>query len=301
MTPDELAAARTARYFPGFRPFRVDTSGTQINGVIGGNGPPLLLLQGWPQTHLEWRHVAPALAERFTVIATDLRGYGDSGKPADGERHAGYSKRAMAQDQLEVMRHFGFERFAVAGHDRGGRVAYRMALDHPQAVAKLAVLDIVPTLKVYSSVTREFATAYFHWFMLIQPAPIPETLLAGKAAAFLREFPFRGAIPSAIDENIFAEYVRCFAQPETLHATCEDYRAAATIDLDHDRHDLQQRVQCPVLVLWGQRGAMHHLFDVLDTWRERAATVYGKALPAGHWLPEECPVEVSAALLEFLS
>src|SRR5687768_17732191 len=171
-------------FFPGFERFRRTTSGAEINGVVGGSGPPVLLLQGWPQTHLEWRHVAPALAQRFTVVATDLRGYGDSGKPADGENHAGYSKRAMAQDQVEVMRALGFERFALVGHDRGGRVAHRLALDHPQAVTKLAVLDIVPTRTVNTTVTKELATFYFHWFFLIQPAPLPETLLAGKNADF---------------------------------------------------------------------------------------------------------------------
>lgn len=288
-------------FFPGFIPFRRPTSGATINGVIGGNGPPLLLLQGWPQTHIEWRFVAPKLAERFTVIATDLRGYGDSSKPPDGENHSGYSKRSMAQDQLEVMREFGFAQFAVVGHDRGGRVAHRMALDHPQAVTRLAVLDIVPTHTVYTTVTRELASAYFHWFFLTQPAPLPETLLAGKAEFFLRNFPFRNLSATVIDDAAFGEYVRCFADPSTLHAMCEDYRAGATIDLEHDEHDLGRKVECPVLALWGARGAMHHLYDILETWRPRAAGVYGQALPAGHWLPEECPDDVSAALLTFLS
>lgn len=288
-------------FFPGFTSFRRQTSGATINGVIGGSGPPLLLLQGWPQTHIEWRFVAPKLAEHFTVVATDLRGYGDSSKPPDGENHSGYSKRAMAQDQVEVMQQLGFEQFSVAGHDRGGRVAHRMALDHPYAVRRLAVLDIVPTLTVYTTVTRELASVYFHWFFLTQPAPLPETLLAGKAEFFLRNFPFRsfggGAI---IDDAAFAEYARCFDDPATLHAMCEDYRAAASIDLEHDKQDLDRKIECPVLALWGARGAMHHLYDVLETWRARATNVYGEALPAGHWLPEECPAELSAVLLTFL-
>lgn len=288
-------------FFPGFRPFRIATSGAEINGVVGGNGPPLLLLQGWPQTHIEWRHVAPALAERFTVVATDLRGYGDSSKPADGEKHAGYSKRAMAQDQVEVMRALGFERFAAVGHDRGGRVAHRLALDHPQVLTKLAVLDIVPTRTVYTTVTKELATVYFHWYFLIQPAPLPETLLAGNAEFFLRNFPFRGLIPGTIDAGAFAEYLRCFSDPATLHAMCEDYRAAASIDLTHDAQDQDRKISCPLFVLWGNRGAMHRLYNVLDTWRPHATDVYGKALDAGHWLPEECPAEVSASLRAFLA
>ena len=289
------------RCFPGFKRIHIATSGAEINGVVGGSGPPVLLLQGWPQTHLEWRHVAPALARRFTVVATDLRGYGDSSKPPEGENHAAYSKRAMAQDQVEVMRQLGFERFAVAGHDRGGRVACRLALDHPQAVSRLALLDIVPTRTVYTQVSKNLATWYFHWFFLIQPAPLPEMLLAGQAEPFLRDFAFRGLIPDAIDEPVFAEYLRCFADPHTLHAMCEDYRAGASIDLQHDEADLGTPLRCPTLVLWGVHGAMHRLFDVLETWRPRAPEAHGKALPAGHWLPEECPQEVSAALTDFFA
>jgi haloacetate dehalogenase len=288
-------------WFPGFKPFRIATSGAEINGVVGGSGPPVLLLHGWPQTHLIWRHVGPALAQRFTVVATDLRGYGDSSKPHEGENHASYSKRAMAQDQVEVMRRLGFERFAVVGHDRGGRAACRMALDHSQAVTRLVLLDIVPTRTVYTQVSKNLATWYFHWFFLIQPAPLPEMLLAGQAAPFLRNFAFRGLIPDAIDEPVFAEYLRCFADPQTLRAMCEDYRAGASIDLQHDEADLATPLRCPVLVLWGVHGAMHRLFDVLGTWRPRAPQAQGKALPAGHWLPEECPQEVSAALMEFLA
>jgi haloacetate dehalogenase len=259
----------------------------------------VLLLHGWPQSLLEWRALAPLLAAHFTVVATDLRGYGESSKPDAGRDHSGYAKRAMALDQIEVMRALGYERFAVVGHDRGGRVAHRMALDHPGAVTRLAVLDIVPTLKVYSTVNKALASAYFHWFFLIQPAPLPESMLERSAELFLHTI-LGTAAAGAIPERIFAEYLRAFREPHTLHAMCEDYRAAASVDLEHDRADLANPVRCPLLALWGERGAMHALYDVAATWRERAADVRGKALPGGHWLPEEVPEELFAELLPFL-
>jgi haloacetate dehalogenase len=285
--------------FPGFEPLRIQVSGATIHGVQGGDGPPLLLLHGWPQTHAEWHRIAPELAKHFSVVALDLRGYGDSSKPADGANHAGYSKREMARDGVEVMERLGFERFAVVGHDRGGRVAHRMALDHADRVSRLVVIDIVPTLKLYSTVTKPFATAYFHWFFLIQPAPLPETLLGGNAEFFLRAV-FRGLIPQVITGEVFANYLRCFSDPAALHAMCEDYRAAASIDLEHDQDDITRKVGCPLLALWGERGAMQPLYDVLATWRERASDVRGKALPGGHWLPEELPQELLAELMGFL-
>jgi haloacetate dehalogenase len=290
----------TLQFFPGFEAFRLDTGEAVINGVKGGHGPPLLLLQGWPQTHVEWHRLAPMLAQQFTVVATDLRGYGDSSKPADGENHEGYSKRSMAKDQVVVMRQLGFDRFLVVGHDRGGRVAHRMALDHPEQVAKLAVLDIVPTYKMYKDVTREFASLYFHWFFLIQRAPLPETLLAGKGEFLLRNWAFGGLAPGVITGETFAEYLRCFEDPATLHAMCEDYRAGATIDLEHDNADLDKKIQCPLLALWGADGVMERLYDVLGTWRERASNVQGKSLPGGHWLPEQLPNEVYTELVSFL-
>jgi haloacetate dehalogenase len=291
----------TPRFFPGFKPLRIVTEEATITGVTGGSGPPLLLLHGYPQTHAEWHRIAPALAQHFTVVATDLRGYGDSSKPADGVAHEGYSKRSMARDQIAVMKILGFSRFAVVGHDRGGRVAHRMALDHPAAVSRLAVLDIVPTYKLYSSVTKEFATAYYHWFFLIQPAPFPETLIGNSADFCLRESMFRGLIPSVISDELYAEYLRCYQNPATLHAMCEDYRAAAAIDLQHDRNDLGTKVQCPLLAVWGSKGTMDPLYDVLATWRERASDVRGRSLPGGHWLPEQLPDELAAELLQFLS
>jgi len=292
----------TLRFFPGFKAVREQTTGAIINGVIGGSGPPILLLHGWPQTHIEWHKVAPMLAKHFTVVATDLRGYGDSSKPPDGDNHEGYSKRATARDQVELMRLLGFNRFAVVGHDRGGRVAHRMALDYPTTITHLAVLDIVPTYKLYTTVTKEFATVYFHWFFLIQPAPIPETLLGNSAEFFLRNLSMsRGVYPNIITNDAFAEYLRCFQDPATLHAMCEDYRAGATIDLEHDKADLNKMIQCPLLTIWGEKGAMPSLYDVIATWQERASDVKGKSLPGGHWLPEQLPNEVYTELVSFLS
>lgn len=290
----------SAGLFPGFTAFRIETEEAMINGVMGGRGPPLLLLHGYPQTHAEWHRIAPALAQRFTVVATDLRGYGDSGKPADGRHHEGHCKRSMARDQIAVMKKLGFERFAVVGHDRGGRVAHRMALDYPNVVSRLAVLDIVPTLRLYSSVTKEFATVYYHWFFLIQPAPIPETLIAGNEDFYLRFGMFRGLVPSVIPDHVYAEYLRCYQDPATLHAMCEDYRAAASIDLEHDKADLDTKVRCPLLTIWGSKGAMDPLYDVLESWRERASDVRGRSLAGGHWLPEQVPDELTAELLTFL-
>jgi haloacetate dehalogenase len=290
----------TVSLLPEFRAARIDVPGARINAVIGGHGPPLLLLHGWPQNLNEWHHVAPQLAQHFTVIAPDLRGYGDSSKPVDGDNHLSYSKRAMAADQVAVMQQLGFERFAVVGHDRGGRVAHRMALDHVERITRMAIIDIVPTLTVYDTVNKALATAYYHWFFLIQPTPIPETLLAGQGEFFLRNL-FRGLDERALSKEVFANYTRCFNDPATLHAMCEDYRAAASIDLEHDKADLDSKIACPLLVLWGERGAMHGLYDVLATWHERANDVRGKALPGGHWLPEEIPTSVVAELIPFLT
>lgn len=286
-------------HFPGFEPFRIDTAGATIHGVKAGQGPAVLLLHGWPQTLAEWHVVAPLLAKDFSVVATDLRGYGRSSKPADGNNHEGHCKRSTARDQVEVMERLGHTRFAVVGHDRGGRVAHRLTLDHPERVTRLAVLDIVPTLKVYSTVTKPLATAYFHWFLLIQPAPLPETLLGNNGEFFLRAL-FRGLGPARMPESIFAEYLHAFRDPATLHAMCEDYRAAATIDLEHDSADLATKITCPLLALWGEKGAMHALYDVAATWRERADDVTGKAVPGGHWLPEEIPQIIHQELRAFL-
>jgi haloacetate dehalogenase len=290
-TPQQ-ASSSAARFFPGFKSEKIQTGGAAIQAVWGGQGPPLLLLHGHPQSHVEWHKVAPELAKEFTVVAADLRGYGDSSKPADGVNHAGYSKRAMAQDQVEVMRHLGFERFAIVGHDRGGRVAHRMMLDHADRITKGAVIDIVPTYKVYHSVTKELATAYYHWFFLIQPAPFPETVIGRSLESFVRQ---GSSTPEA-----YAEYLRAFRDPATVHAACEDYRAGASIDLEHDEADMSRKISCPVLVLWAEKGAMHRLYDVLGTWRERASDVRGKPLPGNHFLPEELPDQTLTELRAFL-
>ena len=285
---------------PGFKELQQETSGATINFVIGGEGPGLLLLHGSPQTHTMWRKVAPSLSKQFTVVIPDLRGYGDSSKPQDGENHSGYSKRAMAQDQVELMKSLGFNKFPVVGHDRGGRVAHRLALDHEDIVQKVVVLDIVPTYKLFHPVTKEFATVYFHWFFLIQPAPFPETLIGNNVEFYLKARTFNRVPTGAIDSRVFAEYLRCFREPTAVHANCEDYRAAASIDLEHDAADLDKKIACPVLALWAEQGAMHPLYNVLDTWRERASNVSGKPLPGGHFLPEESPQAVLEELQKFL-
>jgi haloacetate dehalogenase len=289
-----------AEFFPGFKKITKKTSGATINFVTAGNGPGLLLLHGYPETHIEWRKIAPQLAQKFTVVASDLRGYGDSSKPSDGENHFGYSKRATAQDQVEVMASLGFQKFSAVGHDRGGRVAHRMALDHPDRVTKVAVLDIVPTYKLFHNVTKEWATASFHWFFLIQNAPFPETVI-GNSAEFWLKSRFGRLPPAALNNEAFAEYLRCFRDPAMIHATCEDYRAGASIDLDHDAADLDRKVSCPLLALWGEHGDMHRLYNVLDTWRERASNVSGKPVPSGHFIAEEIPDVLLTELNSFLS
>jgi haloacetate dehalogenase len=290
----------TPDFFPGFKQISIKTSGATINGVMGGSGPPLLLLHGYPQSHLEWHKISPMLTKNYTVVATDLRGYGDSSIPEDGINHFGYSKRATAQDQVEVMEQLGFKSFSLAAHERGARVGHRMALDHPTKVQKLVVMDIVPTHKLYASTNKEFASAYWHWFFLIQDAPFPETLLSNNARFFFKERVFYGMIPKFIPEEIYKEYLRHFKNPANMHAMCEDYRAGATIDLEHDEQDMNVKITCPVLALWGANGVMGTQFNVIETWRERALNISGKSLPCGHWLPEQLPEQVYEELNKFL-
>lgn len=291
-----------AELFPGFAARRVVTSGAEIACVVGGSGPPLLLLHGYPQTHAMWHRIAAQLAERFTVVASDLRGYGDSSKPEGGPRHENYSKRAMAADQVEVMRALGFVRFRLAGHDRGARVAHRLTLDHPHAVERLAVLDISPTRIMYGRTDKAFATAYYHWFFLIQPFDLPERLIGADPVYYLRKKIggwSRGM--TYFDPRALAEYERCFCNRATIHASCEDYRAAAAIDLEHDAADADSRIECPVLALWGDEGVVNRLFKPLEDWRSVARDVRGRALRSGHFLAEEAPEDTLQELLSFFA
>jgi len=286
--------------FPGFTTRRVATSGAEIHCVVGGDGPPLLLLHGYPQTHAIWHRVAPRFAERYTVVCSDLRGYGDSSKPESDDRHAAYSKRSMALDQVELMQALGFPRFKLVGHDRGGRVAHRLCLDHPQAVERVAVLDISPTVAMYDGTDMAFATAYYHWFFLIQPFDLPERLIGADPLYYLRrKLGGWGSNLSHFDPRAMAEYERCYSDPATIHASCEDYRAAATIDLEHDKADSHARIECPLLALWGEKGVVHRLFDPIADWKKVARDVRGRALPCGHYLAEEVPDETLTELLAF--
>lgn len=285
--------------FDGFELERCEVEGLAIRTRhrLSRGKPPLLLLHGNPQTHLMWHAVAPRLAERYSVVATDLTGYGESDKPPTTPDHAPYSKRAMARTQVALMRRFGFERFFVAGHDRGGRVAYRMALDHPERVAKLAVLDIVPTWEAYKRADMAFGMSYFHWFFLAQPFDLPERLIGAAPDLYWQRHTSREPKgPGFFAPEALADYLRCFRNPATIHAICEDYRAAATVDMDQDEADRRagHRMDPPVLALWGARGRLEAWYDVLEIWREWARDVRGKALDCGHYLPEERPDEVVA-------
>jgi haloacetate dehalogenase len=287
--------------FEGFSIDFVDTGEATIRARIGGSGPPLLLLHGNPQTHVMWHKIAPGLAEHFTVVAADLRGYGESSKPTTAPDHEPYSKRAMARDMVVLMRHFGFEKFAVAGHDRGGRVAYRLALDHTERVERLSVLDILPTWEHYRRAGSDFAMAYWHWFFLPQPYPLPEKLIGGDPEWFFRRnWPASTEPPAFFDPEAVADYWRAFSDPRTVHAICEDYRAAATFDCRLDEADFgKRRIACPLLVLWGRRGILEKLYDPVEVWRGWADDVRGHAIDSGHYLAEERPDETFSALLGF--
>ena len=286
--------------FDSFDTFDIDTGQCVIHGVTGGSGPPLLLLHGYPQTHHIWHKVAPTLAERFTVIAADLRGYGKSSKPASLVDHASYSKRAMAEDMVELMRQLGHERFRLVGHDRGARVAHRLAVDHSRRVSQLVVLDIAPTREMYAGTTGAFARAYWHWYFLIQPSPLPETLINSNPEYYVTHMLGNGKAGMApFDKAALAQYLAAYRNPDTVRATCEDYRAAASIDIEHDNADGATRLNCPLLVLWGANGVIEACFDPLSLWRERAENVRGRTLQAGHFLAEEVPDRLLSELLTF--
>ena len=299
-------------WFDGFTAARHRVGEIELFARTGGNpeGPPLLLLHGFPQTHAMWHRVARQLAARFSLVIPDLRGYGDSTKlaaaPGQPElRHAQQSKRAMAADMAALMTSLGHERFAVVGHDRGGRVAHRLALDHADRIERLCLIDIAPTLDVYEATDMRFATAYYHWFFLIQPAPLPERLIGAEASFYLRwclgGWGSRGDL-AFIEPEALAEYERCFCRAETIHAACEDYRAAATIDLEHDRASRAagEKIGCEVLLLWGTRGLVGRRFDPMALWRAQASgPVEGFAMEAGHFIPEELPEETAGRLRDF--
>ncbi len=288
--------------FEGFARKQILAGDVTINCVVGGSGPPLLLLHGFPQTHAMWARIAPLLASRFTVVCSDLRGYGDSSKPRCATDNANYSFRAFGRDQVEVMRQLGHERFHVVGHDRGARTAHRIALDHPDKVLSLAVLDIVPTWPMFMETNRKIAGAYWHWYFLSQPAPFPEhmigldpdffyeTCLVGWGAAKITHF----------DAQQLAEYRRCWRDPAMIHGSCADYRAATTIDLEHDSDDLTRKIQCPALALWGAGGVMNKLFDMEAEWQKRCANLQTATVPGGHFFPDQYPAETAAVLREFL-
>lgn len=289
--------------FHGYKVGSAGLSEVTVHYRIGGSGPPLLLLHGHPQTHVIWHKVAGELARHFTVVAADLRGYGDSDKPAAAGDSSTYSKRAMARDQVELMRSLGFERFSVLAHDRGARVAHRMALDHPAAVERLVLLDIAPTLAMYRQTDEAFARAYWHWFFLIRPAPLPETLIEADPENYLRSvMGSRSAGMGPFTKPAFDEYLRCLRLPGAARGICEDYRASAGIDLDHDRADLERdnRVSCPLLVLWGRDGTVGRCFEPLEEWSQVAVDVRGRALPCGHYIPEEAPEALLEHSLPFL-
>ncbi len=285
-------------------PVRSDAGEVTVHAAVGGEGPPVLLLHGFPQTHVMWHRIAPALAEQHTVVAADLRGYGDSSRPPSGEDHAGYSFRAMAADQHALMTELGHERYAVVGHDRGARVAHRLALDAPDAVPRVALLDILPTAHVYDSVDRRLATAYYHWFFFIQRAPVPERLIAGDPVGYLHALLGGwGSGLDVYDPGALKEYERCFLDADARHAMLEDYRAGASVDYDLDTADAAagRRVEAPVLLLWGSRSVVGRSpADPVELWRTHARDVTGRPIDAGHFLAEERPAETLAALQEFL-
>jgi haloacetate dehalogenase len=293
--PVRSAGSDAARMrLPGFHYQLVRTTGAAINAATRGSGDPLLLLHGYPENHLMWRDVAPGLAQSFTVVCPDLRGYGDSSKPEGAPDHSNYSKRAMAADMVEVMAALGHREFLLAGHDRGGRVAYRLALEHPSAVKRLALLDIVSTKAVYEQGGMELASRYFHWYFLIQQRPFPEKLIGCDPSLWLREFLPPGSV-------MLQEYLRTFATAEGIHATCEDYRAGFFVDLPNDKADVAtgRKITCPTMILWGKHGAVGRVFNPLEVWRDLVASPVGEGLDCGHFIPEERSADALRALLSF--
>lgn len=292
-------------YFKGFERMLIDTGDVKIHTLVGGEGKEaILLLHGHPESYLIWRDIAPRLAEKYTVVATDLRGYGDSSKPKGLPDHSNYSKRVMALDQVHVMAKLGFTRYHVVGHDRGARVAHRLMLDHPEKVLTCTMMDILPTYDMYRDTNQEFATKYWHWFFYIQPYDFPERFLGSEPEYFIRNNLLKKASPQAqknFPEDVLQEYIRHYANPATVHSICEDYRASVSIDMEHDIADRATKIKTPLLVLWGANGVVGNLWDVLQGWKDLALDVSGFGIEeCGHFVPEEQPEIVLNALLEFL-
>lgn len=299
----KIIARGASPFIPGFTLQDVTLdNGVALRVARGGQGAPLLMLHGHPQNHLAWRKIAPQLAQHYEVILPDLRGYGDSDKPASDEMHQPYSKRAMAGDISQLIDALGLKRVAFVGHDRGGRVGHRLALDHPEKVSCCVFVDIAPTATMYARTDKIFATRYFWWFFLIQPWPLPETMIGHDPAFFLRKH-IDGQLktPGATEPEIFNDYLRCYQDPAMIHAVCEDYRAAASLDLQHDAADSARRIGCPLLALWGEKGTVGQLYDVVETWQDVADDVQGYALPCGHSPHEEVPALFLQQLERFLA
>lgn len=287
-----------------FESLTFEVNGIEVAGHVGGSGSPLLLLHGHPQTRAIWHKVAPELMKHHTLVMTDLRGYGDSSKPQGTPDHSNYSKRVMAQDQVEVMKQLGFDRFDILAHDRGARVAHRLAMDHADSVSRLIMLDIAPTLAMYEKANNVFARAYWHWFFLIQPSPMPERLIEADPAAYIRDLMGRrSAGLTPFGPLALAEYMRCIALPGAAHGMCEDYRAAAGIDLIHDREDIAagKKLVMPTMVLWGEEGVIHQCFKPLQEWQAIAKDVVGESVPCGHYISEEAPEILLQKIIPFLS
>ena len=285
--------------FKNFKQDIIEVNGVNINYKIGGKGEPLLLLHGYPQSHVLWRKIAPLFAENYTVICSDLRGYGDSDKPQSDKKHLTYSKKTMGLDQNELMKKLGFKEYFLVGHDRGGRVAHRMAIDFKENIKKISVLDIVPTSHVFKNTNAILAKRYYHWFFLIQSYPLPETMIGNDPEYYIRsKLQMWGANNEYLTEEIIQEYLRCFTT-ETIQASCEDYRAGASIDLVHHEEDFDKKISCPLQVLWGSKATIEELYDPIKVWKEWALHVEGQSIDCGHFLPEESPVETYNAIINF--
>ena len=285
--------------FKNFKQDIIEVNGVNINYKIGGKGEPLLLLHGYPQSHVLWRKIAPLFAENYTVICSDLRGYGDSDKPQSDKKHLTYSKKIMGLDQNELMKKLGFKEYFLVGHDRGARVAHRMAIDFKENIKKISVLDIVPTSHVFKNTNAILAKRYYHWFFLIQSYPLPETMIGNDPEYYIRsKLQMWGANNEYLTEEIIQEYLRCFTT-ETIQASCEDYRAGASIDLVHHEEDFDKKISCPLQVLWGSKAFVEELYDPIKVWKEWALNVEGQSIDCGHFLPEESPVETYNAIINF--